>query len=101
MSSAKRSALAPEIPTIAEFIPGYDFTAEIGLLAPAGTPPAIVERLSAEVAKAVQHPDVIQRFTGIGAVPMSSTPQEYADNIRRQIPRYAKAVKDSGAKASD
>ena len=101
VSSATRSPLAPDIPPIADYIPGYNFTAEIGLLAPAGTPPAIIERLSAEVAKAVRHPDVVTRFSGIGAVPMSSTPEEYAANIRGHLPRYAKAVKDSGAKASD
>jgi tripartite-type tricarboxylate transporter receptor subunit TctC len=101
VSSTTRSPLAPDVPPIADYIPGYNFTAEIGLLAPAGTPPAIIERLSAEVAKAVRHPDLVQRFNGIGAVPMSSTPQEYADNIRGHLPRYAKAVKASGAKPSD
>ena len=101
VSSATRSALAPDVPSISEFIPGYDFTAEIGMLAPAGTPVAILNKLAAEVAKAVQQPDTIQRFTAIGAVPVSNTPQAYADNIKRHIPRFDKAVKDSGATASD
>lgn len=99
VTSAARSPLAPELPTIGEFIPGYDFTAEIGLLAPAGTPPAIVNKLAAEVAKAVRHPDTIQRLAGLGATPVSTTPEAYAENIRRHLVRFEKAVKDSGAKA--
>jgi len=101
VSSLSRSPVAPDVPAISEFIPGYDFTAEIGLLAPAGTPAAIVNKLSAEVAKAVKHPDTVQRFAAIGAVPTSNTPEAYAENIRRHLPRFARAVKDSGAKASD
>lgn len=101
VSSATRSPAAPDVPSISEFIPGYDFTAEIGLLAPAGTPAPIINKLAAEVAKAVRHPDTIQRFSTIGAVPMSTTPEAYAANIKRQIPRYEKAVKESGAKATD
>lgn len=101
VSSATRSPAAPDVPPIADFIPGYDFTAEIGLLAPAGTPPHIVNKLAAEVAKAVQHPDTIQRFSAIGAVPMSTTPAAYAENIKRQLPRFEKAVKESGAQASN
>jgi tripartite-type tricarboxylate transporter receptor subunit TctC len=99
VSSLKPSPLAPDIPAISEFIPGYDFTAEIGLLAPAGTPPAIITKLSAEVAKAVKHPDTVQRLNALCAVPVSNSPEAYAENIKRHLQRYAKAVKDSGAKA--
>ncbi|HVG05476.1 MAG TPA: tripartite tricarboxylate transporter substrate binding protein [Burkholderiaceae bacterium] len=101
VSSATRSPAAPDVPSISEFIPGYDFTAEIGLLAPAGTPAHIVNKLAAEVAKAVKHPDTIQRFSTIGALPMSTTPEAYAENIKRQLPRFDKAVKESGAKATN
>lgn len=101
VSSATRSPAAPDVPSISDFIPGYDFTAEIGLLAPAGTPAPIINKLAAEVAKAVRHPDTVQRFSTIGAVPMSTTPEAYAANIKRQITRFDKAVKESGAKATD
>lgn len=99
VSSLNRSPLMPDVPPISEFIPGYDFTAEIGLLAPAGTPPAIINKLSAEVAKAVKHPDTVQRFNTICGEPMSNSPEAYAENIKRHLQRFAKAVKDSGAKA--
>jgi tripartite-type tricarboxylate transporter receptor subunit TctC len=99
VSSLNRSPLMPNVPPISDFIPGYDFTAEIGLLAPAGTPPAIINKLSAGVAEAVKHPDTIQRFNTICGEPTSNSPEAYAENIKRHLQRFAKAVKDSGAKA--
>ncbi len=101
VTSPRRSPLAPDVPAIGEVIPGYDFTAEIGLLAPAGTPKAIVQRLAEEVAKAVRHPDTVQRLTALGATPMHTSPEAYAANIRTHLQRYEKAVRDSGAKPSD
>jgi tripartite-type tricarboxylate transporter receptor subunit TctC len=98
VTSLNRASFAPDVPSISEFIPGYDFTAEIGLLAPAGTPPSIINKLSAEVAKAVKHPDTVQRFTKISALPVSTSPEAYAENIKRHLIRYKEAVKDSGAK---
>jgi tripartite-type tricarboxylate transporter receptor subunit TctC len=98
VSSPHRSPQLPDVPAIAEFIPGFDFTAEIGVLAPAGTPPAVVNKLSAEIAKAVKHPDTIARLTALGAVPVSLTPQAYADNIQQHMKRFSTAVKESGAK---
>ena len=98
VTSLARSPLAPEVPAVSESLPGYDFTSEIGLLAPAGTPRPIIARLAAEVAKAVRHPDTVQRLTALGAVPVGNTPEAYAENLKRNLERYAKAVKDSGAK---
>lgn len=101
ITTLKRSAAEPQVPAVAEIVPGFDFLAEIGLLAPAGTPPAIVNRLSQEIAKAVRHPDILPRFTALGIDPVGSTPDAYAANIRAAFEKYAKAVKVSGAQAQD
>jgi tripartite-type tricarboxylate transporter receptor subunit TctC len=99
VSTAKRSPTAPEVPTVAELgVPGYDFAPEIGLLAPAGTPPAIVTRMSQEVAKALKSPDVAQRFAQLDIAPVGNTPAEYAAQIRAANEKYAQAVKVSGAR---
>jgi tripartite-type tricarboxylate transporter receptor subunit TctC len=100
ISTAKRSPLAPEIPTIAEMgAPGYDFAPEIGLLAPAGTPPAIVARLSAEVAKAVKSPDIAERFRQLGIDPVGNSPEAYNAQIRAAYAKYGQVVKAAGVKA--
>jgi tripartite-type tricarboxylate transporter receptor subunit TctC len=99
ISVLQRSPQAPEVPTIAELgVPGFNFAPEIGLLAPAGTPRAIVSRLSAEVAKAVKTPDVAQRFQQLGIDPVGNTPEAYSAQIRNDYERYGHVVKVSGAK---
>lgn len=99
VSTAQRSPTAPEVPTIAELgVPGYHFTPEIGLVAPTGTPPAVVSRLSEEIAKAVKAPDVAQRFAQLDIVPVGSTPAEYGAVIRASVDKYRQAVKVSGAR---
>ena len=99
ISVPRRSPQAPGVPTIAELgVPGFDFAPEIGLLAPAGTPPAIVSRLAAEVAKAVKNPDVAQRFQQLGIDPVGNTPEAYGAQIRNDYERYGRVVRVSGAK---
>ena len=100
VNTSKRSAQAPQVPTVTEVtgIPDYDYPPEIGILAPAGTPLAIVNRLSAAIAKAVRHPETLQRFTTLGIDAVGNTPDEYAAQIRIDIEKYAKAVKVSGVK---
>jgi len=99
ISSATRSAQTPDVPTVAESgIPGYDFVAEIGLLAPAGTSREIVQRLASEMAKVVKQPEVVQRFTQLGIDAVGSTPQAYAALNKADYEKYAKLVKASGAK---
>ena len=100
ISTAKRSPQAPDTPTIAEMgAPGYDFAPEIGLLAPAGTPPAIVARLSAEVAKAVKAADVAARFKQLGIDPVGNSPEAYNAQIRAAYEKYGKVAKAAGVKA--
>ena len=99
-STAQRSPEAPEVPTIAESgVPGFDFMPEIGIVAPAATPDAVIRRLSAAIAHAVQHPDTVQRFAQLGIVPVGSTPETYAAAIRASDDRYGRAVRLSGARA--
>jgi tripartite-type tricarboxylate transporter receptor subunit TctC len=99
VSTPQRSPQAPDVPTVAESgVPGYDFVAEIGLYAPAGTPQDIVARLAAEVAKAVKHPDVAQRFRQLGIDPAGSAPETLAAMNRVNYEKYARVVKLSGAK---
>ena len=100
ISTPKRSPQAPEVPTVAELgIPGYDFGPEIGVLAPAGTPQALVARISVEIAKTVKSPEVAQRYSQLGIEAVGSTPEGYSAMIRAAYERYARVVKTSGAKA--
>ena len=100
VSTAKRSGESPDVPTIAELgVPGYHFAPEIGVLAPAGTPAPIVQKLAAELGKAARHPDTVKRFTQLGIEAVGSTPQEYAAVIRASDQRFAEVVRVSGVKA--
>jgi tripartite-type tricarboxylate transporter receptor subunit TctC len=99
-STLSRSPEAPEVPTVAEMgVPGYDFAPQIGVLAPAATPAAVVQKLAAEIAKAVRHPDVAQRFKQLGIEPVGSTPEAYAAINRASYEKYGKVVKATGARA--
>jgi len=99
ISSAKRSPHTPDVPTVAENgIAGYDFVAEIGLLAPAGTPREVIQRLSTEMAKVVKQPDVVKRFTELGIDAVGSSPADYAALNKTEYEKYGKLVKETGAK---
>lgn len=96
VSPAKRSSAAPDIPTIAEAgVPGYDSGAWFGLLAPAGTPRVIVEKLSAETARILKLPDVSKRISELGAEPVGSTPAQFTALIKDEIAKWAKVIKDA------
>ena len=100
VTTAKRYPGLPELPTIAESgVPGYEAVAAFGVLAPAGTPREVVSRLNAEINRAVKLPDMQERFAQQGAIPATGTPEEYAAFTRSEIVKWAKVVKDSGAKA--
>lgn len=100
VTSSKRSALMPELPTLAEAgLPGFEAAAWQGIVVPTGTPPEIIQKLNAEVNKALAHPDIRARLAAQGADILGGTAAEYAAYLRTEMPRWAKAVKDSGAKA--
>jgi len=91
MISAKRSELLPDTPTMQELgYKDFDFTGWLGLLAPAGTPPAIVGRLNAEIVKALESGDVRRQFSLLGIEARSSTPEAYSSLIARDIARYVR-----------
>jgi tripartite-type tricarboxylate transporter receptor subunit TctC len=94
-----RSAVTPEIPTIAEAgVPGYEATIWLGLMAPAATPKPILERLSGEVRKVINAPDVKDIWAKQGAVPMAMAPEEFGRFLREDIAKWGKLVKDTGMK---
>jgi tripartite-type tricarboxylate transporter receptor subunit TctC len=99
VSTAKRSSLVPELPTLAESgVPGYDFSAWFVLLAPAKTPPAIVERMSREVERILAQPDVKARFAALGAEPGSGGTAQTAAFLAAEVKRYAAVVRDANMK---
>jgi tripartite-type tricarboxylate transporter receptor subunit TctC len=96
----KRSAVMPEVPTISEAgVKGYETTIWIGIMAPAGTPRAVTERLNAEVTKVVNRPDVRKTWDAQGAQPMAMTVTEFEKYLHADIAKWAKVVKISGARA--
>jgi tripartite-type tricarboxylate transporter receptor subunit TctC len=98
VTSAKRTPLAPDLPTIAETVPGYEFIGWYSLVAPARTPPAILSKLNAEVVKALKTSELRERLSNLGADPIGSTQKELAAYLPEQLETMRKAVKDSGAR---
>ena len=100
VTSAQRSPAAPEIPTLAEAgLPGFEAVSWFALFAPANTPKPIVDKLQGEVAKIIKSPEVSKKLAEIGLDPVGSTPEALATYQRSEIVKWAKVVKDSGAKA--
>ena len=100
ITSSKRSRLVPDVPTIAESgFAGYEAIGWNGLVAPAGTPKAIVGKLNGEVMRALRQPAIQQRFMDVGLEPAAeNTPEWFADYLKREIAKWAKVVKETGAK---
>ncbi|MGE8374997.1 MAG: tripartite tricarboxylate transporter substrate-binding protein, partial [Diaphorobacter nitroreducens] len=99
VTSSQRSPSAPDIPTVAESgLPGYEAIAWNGVLAPAGTPKEVVDRLNAELKKALDNPEVKQRFEAQGFAAAWSTPTAYAGFLQAEVDKWGKVVKASGAK---
>ncbi|MBL8311639.1 MAG: tripartite tricarboxylate transporter substrate binding protein [Burkholderiales bacterium] len=99
VTTPKRSALAPELPTMAEVgMKDFDVFTWWGVFAPAGTPPDTVKRLATEIGRALAAPDLREKWLASGAEPSASTPDEFRAFIARELPKYARIVKESGAK---
>jgi len=98
INSLKRSDLAPDVPAIAETIPGFDFAPTFGLFAPNGTPREIIVKIGADVARVVKLPDVVERMKSLGIEPIGVSGDEWAKLLKADAERYSKAVKLSGAK---
>ena len=100
VSTAKRSSALPNVPTVAESgVPGFDYSLWVGLFAPAGTPPEVIDKIARDVRAASQSSDVKERFTALGAEPMPMTPQEFTKFVQTEIDESAKVIKAAGIKA--
>jgi len=99
VTTAERSKLAPELPTMAEAgLPGFDISTWYGLLAPAGTPKDVITRWNMDVVRILNTPEMRERLAAQGAEAAPTTPEQFAAFIRSEIPKYARIVKASGAK---
>lgn len=98
VTTAKRSPALPDLPAIAETVPGYDSAVWYGVLAPAGTPRQIVARLNREILRVMGASDFRQRFTMAAVTPIGGTPEQLGEHIRSEIARWAKLVRESGAR---
>ena len=99
ISSPKRSALVPELPTVAEAgLPGFQSLVWFGLLGPAGTPKAVVDRVNAELNKALLLPEIQARFVQVGFEPAGGTSADFARTMERDAAKWSKVIKDAGVK---
>jgi tripartite-type tricarboxylate transporter receptor subunit TctC len=100
VTHARRNPALPGVPTIAEAgVPGAESGSWIALLAPAGTPPVVIDKVNADVKEAVSAPEVREKLIAQGAVPQASTPAELQALIARDLERYGKIIRDKGLKA--
>ena len=94
VSSDKRSAVIPELPTMAESgVSGYDVTNEYGVVAPAGTPRAIVVKLQQEISRILRLPDVKERLLAVGAEPVGSTPEQFGEHLKSEVAKWERVIK--------
>ncbi len=98
VTAAKRLGNMPDVPAIAETVPGYEAVNWYGVFLPAGAPRDIVNKLHADVAKVINLPDVKERFASEGGEPVGNTPEQFASIIRAEIPRWAKVIKEAKIK---
>ncbi len=102
VTALKRVAAIPDLPTMAESgFPGFDATASFGLMAPAGTSAAIIEKLHRETVRIAALPDIRKRLDDLGMEVIANTPAEFSDVIRSETRQWAKVIKEAGIKASE
>lgn len=99
VTSLKRTSALPDVPSVAETAPGFEATSWWGVVATGGTPPDVVDALNREIVKALGGPDMKTFFSGVGAEPRPTTPQEFSAFIRSELTKWAKVVRESGARA--
>jgi tripartite-type tricarboxylate transporter receptor subunit TctC len=89
----------PDVPAMSELLPGYDVTQWYGILAPAGTPKEILDRLHTEIAKAIANPRIAQLYTNLGTQPIADTPEQFAAFIKSETAKWGKVIKTANIKA--
>jgi tripartite-type tricarboxylate transporter receptor subunit TctC len=98
-TGAKRTPAAPDVPTVAEAgVPGYEVSTFYGVSAPAKTPRPIIDRLHAEIVRALNSPDLKSRLQDLGADPVGNTPEQYTAFMQNEITKWAKVIKAAGIK---
>jgi tripartite-type tricarboxylate transporter receptor subunit TctC len=98
VTGKKRSPALPDVPTVAETVPGFEHTGWFGIMAPKGTPAAIVDKLNAEIRAIVDDPEVKAFWQKQGTDPLSMTPAEFNTFLLAEIDKWAKVVKDANIK---
>ena len=96
VTSLKRSPVLPDVPTVAETLPGYESLAWYGFIGPKGTSPAVIARLNTEIQKALALPDLVESFSKQGADPTYMGPRDFGDYIKAELKRWGVAVKAAG-----
>ena len=97
----KRAPQLPDVPTIAEAaVPGYNYQSWFGMMAPAGTPPAVLTKISQDIAQVLKMPDVVEKLTTFGSIPAPNTPAQFDAIIKSDTERYGKVLKDAGVAAN-
>ena len=99
VTTTDKSSLLPDVPTVAETVPGYEASAWFGVAAPKGTPPAIIARLNREFNAALADPDIKAKLANLGGVPIGGTPEQFWAIHKAETEKWAKIVQFSGAKA--
>ncbi len=97
--SASRPSSIQHIPVVAEVVPGVSASSSVGLIAPAGTPAAVIQKISTDIAQSIKTKDFAQKLLAMGLDPVGSTPQEYGERIRSDIAKWAPVIKATGATA--
>jgi len=98
VTTRQRTALAQDVPAIAETVAGYELVGWYGLLAPLGTPRAIVDKINSEIARALKTPEVQERLVSVGAEAVESNPRAFTQFLQRETVRWGKVLKDAGIK---
>jgi tripartite-type tricarboxylate transporter receptor subunit TctC len=93
VGTSKKSSILPDLPTIAETVPGYEASSWFGVLAPANTPKPIIDKLNAAFSKALNDPDVQKKLTGLGVERVGGTPEQFADYIKAKVKEMEELAK--------
>jgi hypothetical protein len=100
VTTRQRTALAQDVPAVAETIAGYELVGWYGLLAPLGTPRTIVDKINTEIARTLRTPEVQERLVSVGAEAVGSSPAEYTKFLQQETARWGRVLKEAGIKAA-